>query len=203
MTNKIQQRSEQHLSVETKKDYIIEGYALRFERYKLFEDDGLDYYEQIERDALEGADFSDMSLKLNHTGKVSARVRNGSLTFKIDSNGLYFRADVSNTEHGRELYEMVKQGLYYQCSWAFTIDSEDYDVKTRTRIIKKVKKVYDVSVVENGANSNTSVSAREVFTGAEAQAFMQELQERNDLVLKYMRKVGQLNNDIIRQATTE
>jgi len=87
-------------------------------------------------------------------------------------------------------------------SWAFTIREEEYDVKTRTRIIKKVKKIYDVAIVHCGANPATSVSARDWLSGV-SEPIMQEMQERAALIENIKRKVGKLNNDIIRQATTD
>ena len=63
-------------------------------------------------------------------------------------------------------------------SWAFTIADEEYDKESRTRIIKRIKKVYDVSAVSIPANADTLINARSYFDGV-IEEEQQELLERN------------------------
>ena len=165
---------------------VIEGYALLWEPYLLYDHDGIQVYEKIERSAFENCDFKDTALKKNHENNVYARVRNGSLTYEINSKGVFFRAELK-TPAGHELYEEVKQGLYDKTSWAFVIDEQEWDKKTRTQIIKKVKKCMDFSVVTDPANYSTSVWAR-AEAGA-AKPILQELQVRKQLMDDYIKEV--------------
>lgn len=151
--------------LEKKEDFIIEGYATTFEPYLLYEYDGVNYYEQIDRTAFEGADFSDVILQYDHAGKVFARTSNNTLELSIDDVGLKVRADLSKSKGAQELYEEIKNGLVTKMSWAFTVGEEDYDKKTRTRKFLKIKKVYDVSAVSIPANNDTSINARNFFNG--------------------------------------
>lgn len=50
-------------------------------------------------------------------------------------------------------------------SFAFVVDDEDYDKDTRTRTIRHIKKLYDVSAVSIPANPGTEISARSAFEG--------------------------------------
>ena len=68
-------------------------------------------------------------------------------------------------------------------SWAFTIADEIYDKSERTRIIKKVRKVYDVSAVSMPANDATEISARSYFNGV-IERERQELLARLELAKK-------------------
>lgn len=146
--------------------YIVEGYATTFDDpYVLFEYDGNKYMEQITRDALLNADMGDVIFLYNHEGMVYARQSNGTLQLSINEHGLYVRADLSSTEASREMYESIKAGLVTQMSWAFTVEEESYNEKTRTRTILKVRKVYDVSAVSIPANPNTDISARSYWDG--------------------------------------
>lgn len=146
--------------------YVVEGYATTFnDPYMLFEYDGIKYMEQIDRNALVGADMSDVIFLYNHEGMVYARQSNGTLTITINERGLHVRADLSSTEDSRRMFESIKAGLVTQMSWAFTIEEDSYNEKTHTRSILKVNKVYDVSAVSIPANPNTDISARSYWDG--------------------------------------
>ncbi len=146
--------------------YIVEGYATTFDNpYVLFEYDGNKYMEQIDRGALLSADMSDVIFLYNHEGMVYARQSNGTLQLSINEKGLHVRADLSSTEASRAMYDSIKAGLVTQMSWAFTVEEESYNEKTRTRTILKVRKVYDVSAVSIPANPNTDISARSYWDG--------------------------------------
>ena len=48
-------------------DFYVEGYATTFDKpYLLYEWDGNKYYERIDRNALAGADMSDVIMQYNH-----------------------------------------------------------------------------------------------------------------------------------------
>lgn len=151
---------------EDDENYKVTGYATTWDDpYTMMEYDGIKYMEQIDRNALVGADMSDVIMLYNHEGMVYARMSNGTLKLSINDRGLYIEADLSSTEASREIYQSIKAGLLTQMSWAFTIEEESYNEKTHTRSILKVKRVYDVSVVAIPANPNTDISARSFFDG--------------------------------------
>ena len=148
------------------KKYLVEGYATTYDdEYTLFEYDGIAYKEIVSRDALAGADMSDVIFLYNHDGMVYARQSNGTLTLSSDEHGLHVLADLSSTEESRKMFESIKAGLVTQMSWAFTVAESSYDQDVHTRTIVKIKKVYDVSAVSIPANPNTDISARSFFDG--------------------------------------
>lgn len=146
-------------------EYIVEGYASTFEPYVLYSLDGVNYSEQIDARAFDGADLSDVILQYDHEGKVYARQSNGTLQLSVDTHGLKVRADLSKSAGARELYDEIKAGLVTKMSFAFTVDEDDYDKQTHTRTILKIAKVYDVSAVSLPANPSTDISARSYFDG--------------------------------------
>lgn len=157
-------------NIETKsenEEYIVEGYAALFDApYVLFTDEeGRDYNEDISSKAFANADMSDIVFLYNHEGMVYARLKNGTLEVTPDEKGLHIRANLGSTKASREVFDAIKTGLVDQMSWAFTIDADEYDKKTRTRTITSVRKVYDVSAVSIPANPATSISARDYFNG--------------------------------------
>ena len=147
-------------------DYYVEGFATTFNKpYLLYELDGVKYYEEIDRHALDEADLSDVIMQYDHQGKVLARLSNGTLGLEPTEKGLFIYADLSKSQAAKELYEEIKNGLVTKMSWAFTVAEDEYDRETRTRTITKIKKVYDVSAVSIPANGDTDISARSYVDG--------------------------------------
>ena len=147
---------------------VLEGYAVVFDSPTvLYEYDGIEYKEVIARDAFDNADLKDVVLKYNHGDAkgILARTRNGSLQITIDEHGLKFRASLLNTPSSNEVYECVKNGLLDKCSFAFRCEEDAYNQETHTRTILKIKRVYDLSVVDIPAYDDTNVEARNYFDG--------------------------------------
>lgn len=145
-------------------ELYIEGVAATFNAPTvLFEYDGIEYKEQIDRLAFDGADMSDIIFNYNHSGKVMARTRNKTLQVWVENDGLHVRARLDGTEEGRKLYEEVNGGYIDRMSFAFTIKESSYNLDEHTRTVLKVKKLYDVSAVDIPAYDTTSLSARSSF----------------------------------------
>lgn len=158
----IVRRSADEAEAEQEQSYEVEGYATTFDDpYVLGEDlDGNVYREQVDKDAFDGADMSDVIFLYNHEGMVYARMSNGTLQVSPNEKGLYIRADLGKTTLSRQMFESIQAGLVTQMSWAFTVAEDDFDGETNTRTIKRVKKVYDVSAVSIPANPSTDIAAR-------------------------------------------
>lgn len=148
-------------------EYRISGYAATFEPYVLFRDGGVEYKEVLDPQAFEGADMSDVVLRVDHEGKVYARTSAGDLVISIDDHGLKQDADLSRTAAGRSLFEDIAAGHYPKMSYAFSVAEDDYDKKEHLRTIKKIRKLFDVSPVSFPANPGTEldVATRDYFHG--------------------------------------
>ena len=147
--------------------YRVEGYASTFERYKLFEDEGTEYFEQIDPRAFDEADMSDAVFRIDHEGPVYARTSAGTVEIWVDEHGLAQRTDLSRTQKARDLFEDIKAGNYPKMSFAFRVAEDHYEEATHTRVIDRIAKVYDVSPVSFPANPTTDlgVSTRDYFNG--------------------------------------
>ena len=167
--------------------FLVEGYASTFKPYKLIEIDGEDYNERIEPTAFDDADMSDVVFRVDHEGPVYARASAGTVRLGIDDHGLHQISDLSQTQRARDLFEDIAAGNYPQMSFAFSVDEEHYEAETRTRVIDRIAKVYDVSPVTWPANPTTELHARDYFNGAieaekaaEAERLAAEEAERRD-----------------------
>ena len=150
------------------KSYMVEGYATTFnEEYELFRDGHYIVMEQVDKDAFNNTDMSDVVFQIDHEGRVYARTRNGSLALEVDDHGLLTKANLGLTESSRSVYEDIDAGLYDRMSFAFTVNDEAYreeeldngDVVLH-RTILGVGKLYDTSAVSFPANPFTDISAR-------------------------------------------
>lgn len=166
--------------------YIVEGYASTFEEYTLYEDDEVIYKERIEPTAFDEADLSDVVFLLDHTGRVYARTKNGTVSLSTDEKGLFTRTDLSKTTASRGVFEDIEAGNYSQMSFAFTVAEDRFEEKRSEgektiyiRIIDRVKKVFDISAVGFPANPTTDigVATRSAFNGAIEKLQAERLEE--------------------------
>lgn len=164
-----------------KQELWVEGYAARFNSPTvLFEYDGIEYKEQIARDAFEGANMSDVILNFNHQGRVMARTRNNTLQLAVDNDGLFIRARLDGTAEGRTLYDDIAGGYIDRMSFRFTIGAEAYDRDNHQWTVLRIKRLYDVSAVDIPAYSDTSIEARR----ADAEAVARENRLAADAALR-------------------
>jgi len=171
---------------ENNTDQIVEGYALVFDSPTvLWEYDGIQYKEIIQRGALDGADLSDVPFKYNHSDNVMvmARTRNKTLQLIIDDKGLNIRANLAQTTSGNDLYKLIQRADIDKMSMAMVVSDDEYDSKTNTRTIKKIKKLYDVAAVDLPAYDQTSISARSYFDG---QKEIEQLAKQSELRKKLL-----------------
>ena len=146
---------------------IVTGYASTFdEPYKLFDGDGWEYWETVDRNAFDETDMSDVIMQYDHRGRVFARTRNNTLEVTTDDEGLFIEADLGGTEIGRELYEEIRGGYTDRMSFGFTVTGESEDrekdengIVKFTRHITMVGKLFDVSAVSIPANDGTRIEA--------------------------------------------
>lgn len=144
--------------MKNEKRYIF-GYALLFN----VEYDYDYYIEKVAPGALDGANLKDVRILFNHSSdNLLGRTKSGTLTLKIDSKGLFFRAELPDTKTGDEMAELIGRNDLSQCSWGFSL-AKDGDVWTRVngrevRTLTKVRIVYDVSPVTYPACPDTYVS---------------------------------------------
>ena len=146
---------------------IVTGYASTFDQpYMLYDGDGWQYWEVVDRSAFDSTDMSDVIMQYDHEGRVFARTRNNTLEVYPDDEGLFIQADLGGTELGRGLYEEIKGGYTDRMSFGFTVNG-DFEEKRKTeegvtiytRHITSVGKLYDVSAVSIPANDGTSIEA--------------------------------------------
>lgn len=145
--------------IETEDDKMhIEGKAVAFESPETYYGET----EVIDSHALDNADMSDVVLRYNHndTQYTLARTRNNSLRLDLREDGLYFDADLIPTSTNKDAYLMVKEGLLDKCSFAFTVEEDSYNERTKLRTILKIGRLFDIALVDFPFYTDTLVEAR-------------------------------------------
>lgn len=175
----------------SEEDYIVKGYASTFDEYTLFDFGDEEWTERIEPNAFEQTDMTDVVFLRDHQGQVFARTKNNTLGLMVDEHGLFSRTNLSKTSAARGMFEDIEVGNYTQMSFAFTVGEQGFEEEMRDgkrivrRIIRSIKKIYDVSAVGFPANPNTDIgiATRNAFDGAiegfEAER-LREQQARNE-----------------------
>ena len=168
---------------ETPEADVVVGYASTFDTYELFDDPEFGkVYERIDPKAFDGADMSDVVFLRDHTGRVLARTKNGSVKLSTDTHGLLSETNLGLTGASREMLEDIRVGNYSQVSSSFTVESDHWE--GNTRVVDRIKKLYDISAVAFPANPYTDIglSARDLFHGEmERQAERLESEKREQI----------------------
>lgn len=140
---------------------IVEGYALRF---NTLSNDLGGFVETISPEALKEADLSDVRCLIDHdSSKVLGRTVSETLELKVDDEGLYFRCQLPDTTYANNLYTSIKRKDINQCSFGFILSEDDGDSFEKRedglfkRTIRKIKSLFDVSIVTYPAYNDTSV----------------------------------------------
>ena len=112
----------------------------------------------------------DVRLLVNHEGLPMARTKNGTMRLTEDERGLYFEAELANTQEARDLYTLVERGDVDQMSFAFRVIRQKWNDDRTERSLTEVSLADgDVSIVTYPAYPATSVEAREAIKRAIAQ----------------------------------
>lgn len=149
------------IEVRAEENMTITGYA------SVYGDEyDLGYFtERVAPGAFEGRLDDDVRLLINHEGMPLARTTNGTLELTTDGRGLFYRAQLADTQEGRDLYKLIQRGDITQSSFAFTIDDDEWTADRKLRTIKRVGRLYDVSPVTYPASPTTTVHARAMAAG--------------------------------------
>lgn len=155
-------------------EIVLEGYASTFEEYEMY--GGPAQYGWIERIDPKAFDITlrekpDLHLLINHAGMPLARTKSGNLDLVADTTGLKVVARLDKRDpEVQSLAVKMERGDMDEMSFAFRVKAqswraadgfEDDDQSDRTITEVSLHKG-DVSVVNWGANPNTSVGLRSV-----------------------------------------
>lgn len=125
-----------------------------------------EFFEQIDPAAFNDVLDGDTVLQLDHAGLPLARTTSGTLVLSTDRRGLVVDADPADTTAGRDLRVLTARGDLRSMSFGFTVAEDAWERRddgSHLRVIKRIGRLYDVSVVTFPAYAGTDVSLRSLF----------------------------------------
>lgn len=142
--------------------------------------------ESVAPDAFDNTLGNDIRCLVNHdTSKVLGRTKNGTLTLKVDSHGLYGTVEINEEDQdAMNLYAKVKRGDVSGCSMGFYINKEDYEDRGKGESHWTIRDIdlFEVSCCTFPAYEQTQISARERdlqdIQKRENQKFKQDMLEK-------------------------
>jgi HK97 family phage prohead protease len=174
-----------------KKALILSGRPVVYESPTQINDIGGSYIEIITRGALDGADIGDVRLLVGHDATRIPLARTPrTMSLEVDADGLTFRAQLPDTEAGREAYQAVERGDIRGLSFAFTVPDggDEYDPQTNTRRINRIAKVYECTLTAFPAYESTTVSAESRDSRLRLCGFMKSKREAKILINQIMKE---------------
>ena len=172
------------------KALILSGRPVVYESPTEIRDIGGSYIEIIKRGALDGTDISDVRLLVGHDASRIPLARTPrTMSLEVDADGLTFRAQLPNTEAGKEAFEAVERGDIRGLSFAFTVPDggDEYDPETNTRTINRIAKVYECTLTAFPAYESTYVSAESRDSRLSLCGFMRKKREAKKLIHQIMK----------------
>lgn len=101
-------------------------------------------------------------LEQHDTKKILASTRNGSLSLREDSQGLYMEAKIEPTTWGKDAYTLIESRIYQNMSFGFKTVRDSWKSLGNglsERTIEELE-LFEVSVVKDPAYSQSTISAR-------------------------------------------
>lgn len=147
----------------------------------------------------------DLNVKavINHDEtKLLGRTRSGTLKLSADDTGLKYSIKMGGTQLHRDTLEMVQRGDLAESSFKY-IPADSYFKRGENgellHIVRKVKGLYDVSLVNDGAFANTDVtirSALDQFLQDEKEAKLRQIKEANTSKRNYLTELKASINEV-------
>ena len=139
---------------------------------------------------LAGADLGDVRLIVGHDASRIPLARTPrTMSLEVDADGLTFRAQLPDTEAGKEAFQAVERGDIRGLSFAFTVPEggDEYDPKTNTRTINRIAKVYECTLTAFPAYESTYVSAESRDSRLRLCGFLNKKNEAKKLINQIMK----------------
>lgn len=155
---------------------IVSGYALKFDTLSHDFGYGDDHvYETLDKRCLDETDMSNAAALINHDANMLLGRIGFNLELRTDDIGLYFEVRPTDTSYAKDLITNMQSGIIAKCSFGFVPDPNSIEWSKRAdgsylRTIKKIKQLFDVSVVTYPAYEDTeSVVSQRSFEAFRAE----------------------------------
>lgn len=187
------------------KKLVLRGYPILFNTDTTI----YDYWygeirETILPTALEGTDLSNVYLVTGHNIEPDKVLgRNGvNMRMEVDDTGLFFECELPNTQHARDIYNLIESGLVDGMSFGFRC-SDEVNQETMTRTITHIDELFEITITPFPAYKEASVivqKQRQATEDAEKQKAEEDAEKQRQAYLeaekeKKLKELEDLLND--------
>lgn len=141
------------------KKLVLRGYPILFNtETKIYDWWYGEVRETILPTALEGTDLTNVYLITGHNiepDKVLGRA-GVNMRLEVDETGLFFEAELPNTQHARDIYNLIEAGLVDGMSFGFRC-SDEINEATLTRTITHIDELFEITITPFPAYKEASV----------------------------------------------
>ena len=141
------------------KKLVLRGYPILFNtETRIYDWWYGEIRETILPTALEGTDLTNVYLITGHNiepDKVLGR-NNVNMRLEVDETGLFFECELPNTQHARDIYNLIETGLVDGMSFGFTC-SDQVNAETLTRTITHIDELFEITITPFPAYKEASV----------------------------------------------
>lgn len=145
------------------KKLVLRGYPILFNTDTTIHDWWYgEIRETILPTALDGTDLTNVYLVGGHNiepDKVLGRA-NVNMRLEVDDTGLFFEAELPNTQYARDIYNLVESGLVDGMSFGFRC-SDQVNEETKTRTITHIDELLEITITPFPAYKEASVIVQE------------------------------------------
>ena len=196
--------------------YDFAGLASRVSApYVMYESDDEVWTEEIDARAFDDVLEDDVRVLIDHRPEmILGRTKAGTARVFLDETGLRYAWKNPDTSHGKNIAISITRGDVDQSSFGFSTKWEDSEWQEFTRedgrretrrIIRKIRKLYDVSPVTFPANPDTQVQKNSFFEAINEYKNMawlkeekaqEEKQSQNNNQIEILEKLASLNSRV-------
>ena len=183
------------------KKLVLRGYPILFNtETKVYDFWYGEVRETILPTALEGTDLSNVYLITGHNiepDKVLGR-SNVNMRLEVDETGLFFEAELPNTQHARDIYNLIESGLVDGMSFGFYC-SDQVNPETLTRTITHIDELFEITITPFPAYKEASVIVQKQRQYEEEKKKQEELEaqaeEEKNKKEQALKELEELLND--------
>ena len=193
MDSQVEKRSEyRSIKFETRveekqeggKKLVLRGYPILFNtETKIYDFWYGEVRETILPTALEGTDLTDVYLVTGHNiepDKVLGR-NNVNMRLEVDETGLFFECELPNTQHARDIYNLIETGIVDGMSFGFTC-SDEVNPETLIRTITHIDELFEITITPFPAYKEASVIAQKDRQNQEQKPTETKAEEPTEIV---------------------
>lgn len=137
---------------------IIRGYPILFDEVT----DRAGYFkEKVDRHALDDVDLSEVLLVVGHDFNNLLARAGVNMRLEVDDTGLWFEAELGDTEYDKTIYDRVRRGILDGMSFGFTIDALETDYDAEVDTIKRIGQLFEITLTPIPAYPQTVATAVE------------------------------------------